>query len=78
MAYAFGPICCSILIWDTWKGKAHNSYFFLGGWLFAESLAYVYVWNTGRQVPILVNTVVCSLAVLATIIIQVRRKRKRE
>jgi hypothetical protein len=74
IAYAFGPICCGILVWDTWKGKAYNSYPFLSGWLFAESLAFVYVWNTGAQLPILANTVVGFFAILVTIVVQVRRK----
>ena len=73
-AYAFGPLCCGILIWDTWKGRAYNSSLYLGGWLFAEGLAFVYVWNTGRQLPILANTVACFFMVLATVIIQARRK----
>ena len=70
IAYAFGPICCGILVWDTWTMKARNSFFFLGGWLFAEALAFVYVWETGAQLPILANTVVCGLMILATAIIQ--------
>ncbi len=69
-AYAFGPICCGILVWDTWKGKAYNSFPFLGGWLFAEALAFVYVWETGAQIPILANTVISGLMIAAAIFIQ--------
>ena len=75
IAYAFGPICVGILIWDTLRGRATNSYLYLSGWLFAEGLAFVYVWKTARQLPILANTIACFLAVLITIIIQARRKK---
>lgn len=74
IAYAFGPLCCGILVWDTWKGKAHNSFLFLGGWLLAEALAFVYVWETGAQLPILANTVVSGLMILAAIVIQARKR----
>lgn len=57
IAYAFGPILCGVLVWDTARGRAHNSYLFFGGWLVAEFLAFIYVRNTGQQVPILVNTI---------------------
>ena len=72
-AYAFGPLCCGVLIWDTWKGKASNSLLFLGGWLFAEALAFVYVWNTGGQLPILANAGVSFFMILAATIIQARK-----
>ena len=75
VAYAFGPLCCGILVWDTWRGKAYNSFPFLGGWLFAEALAFVYVWETGAQMPILVNAVVSGLMILGAIVIQVRKNR---
>jgi hypothetical protein len=73
VAYAFGPLCCGILVWDTWKGTAYNSFPFLGGWLIAEALSFVYVWETGGQLPILANTVVSGLMILAAVIIQVRK-----
>ena len=69
IAYAFGPILCGVLVWDTARGKAYNGYWFYGGWLFSEILAFVYVWNTGRQVPILVCIIGCAvlLTLAATI-----------
>ena len=74
IAYAFGPILCGVLVWDTAKGRASNSYLFFGGWLFAEFLAFVYVWKTGQQLPILANTVSSFVLIALAAIIQYRRQ----
>ncbi len=74
IAYAFGPILCGVLVWDTFRGKAYNSYWFFGGWLISETLAFYYVWNTGRQVPILVCIVGCATLLLLAAAIQYRRR----
>ncbi len=75
-AYAFGPILCGVLVWDTSTGRAHNSYLFFGGWMFAEFLAFIYVWNTGKQLPILANTVSSFVLIALAAIIHYRTRAK--
>ena len=69
-AYAFGPVLCGILLWDTIRGRAYNSYWFFGGWLIAEILAIYYVWNTGQQIPILTCGVGCFTLLGSAAIVQ--------
>ncbi len=76
IAYLFGPILCGVLVWDTAKGRARNSYWFFGGWSISETLAFIYVWNTGRQLPILACIIGCFVLLIAAAVIQYRREAK--
>ena len=75
-AYAFGPVIGLKLVWDTWRGKAHNTYTMLGMWICAESIALYYNIERTGAAPIIANCIATGGLMAAVGVIQFFQRRK--